>query len=103
MNSITYYGLATISVGETNLPDEAGYEITVHLDREKSIYRKLICKDDILTGCILIGEIDAAGFYTSFIKNKFKLDEAAQKQLMEGDPSPALWPDSFIDAMHNNP
>lgn len=103
MNSITYYGLATISVGETNIPDETGYEITVHLDRENSIYRKLIFKDDILTGCILIGEIDAAGFYTSFIKNGFKLDDAAKKRLMEGDPSPALWPDSFIDAMHNNP
>ena len=42
MNSITYYGLATISVGETNIPDETGYEITVHLDRKNSVYRKLI-------------------------------------------------------------
>lgn len=103
MNSITYYGLATISVGETNLDDESGYEITVHLDREKSIYRKLIFKDDVLVGCILIGEIDAAGFYTSFIKNAFKLDDESKQRLMEGDPSPALWPDEFIEAMHNNP
>jgi len=103
MNSITYYGLATISVGETNLSDETGYETTIHLDRENSIYRKLIFKGDVLAGCILIGEIDAAGFYTSFIKNGFKLDEAAKKQLMEGDPSPALWPDEFIETMHNTP
>jgi len=103
MNSITYYGLATISVGETNLVDESGYEITVYLDEENSIYRKLIFKDDVLIGCILIGEIDVAGFYTSFIKNAFKLDEEAKKQMVEGNPSPALWPDTFIEAMHNNP
>lgn len=103
MNSITYYGLATISVGETNLDDESGYEIDVHLDRDNSIYRKLIFKDDVLVGVILIGDIDAAGFYTSFIKNSFKLDKDAKQRLMEGDPSPALWPDEFIEGMMNNP
>lgn len=103
MNSITYYGLPTISVGETNLADEEGYETTIHLDRDNSIYRKLIFKKNVLAGCILIGDIDAAGFYTSFIKNGFELDEAAKERLMEGDPSPALWPDSFIEGMMNNP
>lgn len=103
MNSITYYGLATISVGETNLADDEGYESDVYLDRENSVYRKLIFKDDVLAGVILIGDIDAAGFYTSFIKNGFKLDDDAKKRLMEGDPSPALWPDEFIEAMMNNP
>lgn len=103
MNSITYYGLPTISVGETNLADEDGYETDVYLDRENSVYRKLIFKQDVLAGCILIGDIDAAGFYTSFIKNGFKLDEEAKERLMEGDPSPALWPDEFIEGMMNNP
>jgi len=103
MNSITYYGLPTISVGETNLADEEGYETAVHLNRENSVYRKLIFKDDTLAGCILIGDIDAAGFYTSFIKNGFKLDDNAKDQLMGGDPSPALWPDEFIEGMMNNP
>lgn len=103
MNSITYYGLATISVGETNVEGEEGYETSVHLDRESSVYRKLIFKDDVLAGCILIGDIDAAGFYTSFIKNGFKLDDDAKKRLIEGDPSPALWPDEFIEGMMNNP
>lgn len=103
MNSITYYGLATISVGETNPGDGEGYETFVFLDRENSVYRKLVFKEDKLAGCILIGEIDAAGFYTSFIKNGFTLDEEAKKRLVEGDPSPALWPDEFIEAMHNAP
>jgi NAD(P)H-nitrite reductase large subunit len=103
MNSITYYGLPTISVGETNLADDDRYETAVFLDRDKSVYRKLIFKNNVLAGCILIGDIDAAGFYTSFIKNGFELDAEGKERLMEGDPSPALWPDSFIEAMMNTP
>lgn len=103
MNSITYYGLPTISVGETNVEGKDGYETNVHLDREKSVYRKLIFQDEVLVGVILIGDIDAAGFYTSFIKNGFKLDAEAKERLVDGDPSPALWPDEFIEAMMNNP
>lgn len=103
MNSITYYGLATISVGETNPGEGEGYETEMFLDRAKSVYRKLVFQGDKLAGCILIGDIDGAGFYTSFIKNGFVLDAEARKRLMEGDPSPALWPDEFIEAMHNNP
>lgn len=101
MNSITYYGLATISVGQTN-PEE-GSEMETFLDRERSVYRKLVFKGDTLVGCILIGDIDGAGFYTTFIKNRFTLDADARKRLVEGDPSPALWPDEFIESMHNNP
>lgn len=103
MNSITYYGLPTISVGETNQADEEGYDVNIFLDRDNAVYRKLIFKDDVLAGCILIGDIDAAGFYTSFIKNGFKLDDEAKERLMEGDPSPALWPDEYIEGMMNNP
>ncbi|MEF2231939.1 MAG: FAD-dependent oxidoreductase [Pseudodesulfovibrio sp.] len=103
MNSITYYGLPTISVGETNLADDPALETDVFLDEAKPAYRKLIFKDGKLVGCILIGDIDGAGFYTSFIKNGFVLDAVAKKRLKEGDPSPALWPDEFIEAMMNNP
>jgi len=100
MNSITYYGLATISVGQTHAE---GGETETYLDRGRSVYRKLVFKGDTLVGCILIGDIDGAGFYTSFIKNRFVLDAEARKRLVEGDPSPALWPDEFIEAMHNAP
>jgi len=103
MNSISYYGLPTITVGETVFADDSNTEMTVHEDIASSVYRKLIFKNDILVGCILIGDIDVAGFYTSFIKNKFVLDAEAKKLLMEGDPSPALWPDEYIEAMLTNP
>lgn len=102
MNSITYYGLPTISIG---LPNPEGDDCEVHIfeDPEKSIYRKVIFRDDVLIGCILIGDIDYAGFYTSYIKNKFKLDEEAKQQLIDGEPSPVHWPDDYVETMQQNP
>ncbi len=103
MNSITYYGLPTVTVGESMLQDESGLEIYTHLDKDNFIYRKLAFRGDILAGCILIGDIDGAGFYTTFIKNKFPVDAEAKAQLVAGTPSPALWPDEYIESMHENP
>ncbi|GAB7022913.1 NAD(P)/FAD-dependent oxidoreductase [Salidesulfovibrio brasiliensis] len=101
MNSITYYGLPTVSVGKT--VEEPGVSVHTHLDEEAFIYRKLLFTEDILVGVMLIGDIDAAGFYTSFIKNAFKLDDDGMQLLIEGEPSPSLWPDEYIEAMMNNP
>lgn len=103
MNSITYYGLPTVTVGESILQDESGLDIYTHLDKDNQVYRKLVFRGDVLAGCILIGDIDGAGFYTTFIKNKFPVDEEAKAQLVAGTPSPALWPDEYIESMHLNP
>ncbi len=104
MNSITYYGLPTVAVGKTNpLDDDDRYEIHVHEDQENSIYRKIIFEDEVLVGCILIGDIDKAGIYSSFIKNKFQVDKETKRELIEGTPTPAHWPDEYIQKMQNTP
>lgn len=101
MNSITYYGLPTVSIGQTAEEDDV--TVHVHLDKDRSQYRKLLFRENTLVGAILIGDIDAAGFYTSFIKNGFRLDDDGKRLLIDGDPSPSLWPDEYIEAMMNNP
>lgn len=105
MNSITYYGLPTVAVGKTNPFDDEDnrYEIHAHLDEAGSVYRKVVFEDDVLVGCILIGEIDHAGLYTSFIKNKFKLDAEAKQDFIDGTPSPVHWPEEYIQQMQNTP
>lgn len=102
MNSITYYGLPTISIGQPD-PDGDDCEVHVYEEPENSVYRKVVFRDDVLVGCILIGDIDSAGFYTSYIKNKFKLDEDAKQHLIDGEPSPVHWPDDYVETMQQNP
>ncbi len=104
MNSITYYGLPTVAVGKTNpLDEDDRYEIHTFEDVENFVYRKVVLEDNVLVGCILIGDIDHAGIYTSFIKNKFTLDGEAKQEIIDGTPSPVHWPEDYIQQMQNTP
>ncbi|WP_029894296.1 NAD(P)/FAD-dependent oxidoreductase [Desulfohalovibrio reitneri] len=96
MNSITLFGLPTISVGLTDPRGEDGCEVHVHKDEEAEVYRKLIFKDGKLVGCALIGDITGAGVYTSFIHNELELDEETKLELLSGTPSPLYWPKDFF-------
>ncbi|WP_415713139.1 NAD(P)/FAD-dependent oxidoreductase [Maridesulfovibrio sp.] len=102
MSSISFFGLPTISVGEVN-PDSADpdYEIYTFFDEPKQSYRRLVFKKDQLVGYVLVGDIDFAGMYTSFIKFKFKVDAQTRKRLSEGEPDVLMWPDDFFNKAWN--
>lgn len=102
MSSISSFGLPTISVGEVN-PDLANpdYESVSFFDEPKQSYRKLVFKKDQLVGYVLVGDIDFAGMYTSFIKFKFKVDAQTRKRLSEGEPDVLMWPDEFFNKAWN--
>ena len=102
MSSISFFGLPTISVGEVN-PDleNTDYEIYTFFDEPKQSYRKLVFKRDQLVGYVLVGDIDFAGMYTSFIKFKFKVDFQMRKRLSEGEPDVLMWPDDFFNKAWN--
>ena len=61
--------MPTISVGLTD-PQEDGFEVLQKGDLKNSIYKKLVFKDNVLVGAILVGKIDRAGIYTGLIKEK---------------------------------
>lgn len=108
MNSITYFGLPTMSVGLANASEADGFEVHIHHDEVTGVYRKLAFKtvdgEERLMGCILIGEVDHAGLYTSFIKNRFAVTPEAKEELLKGEPSPLAWPSEFIaDKMEGRP
>ena len=97
MNSISFYGLPTISVGTVNPPeDDASYEIATSLDEKKKSYRKLVFHNDHLVGYVLVGDIDMAGMYTAFVKFQMPVPEDAKKQIMAGEPDVLMWPDDFF-------
>lgn len=98
MNSIAYFGLPTVSVGLVNPPDTDDFEINVHIDEKNKIYRKLVFQGNRLVGCILIGEVDYAGFYSGFIRFKLDLDSEAKRHLLSGAPSPLDWPEELLIA-----
>ncbi len=62
MNAIGFFGLHMITAGS--------YEGEEVITETEAHYRKLIFKDGVLKGFILIGDVQRAGIYTSIIKEQ---------------------------------
>ncbi|MEG6548787.1 FAD-dependent oxidoreductase [Desulfocurvibacter africanus] len=100
MNSISFYGLATTSVGLVNPPEE-GFDVHTLLNEQKQSYRKLVFKEDRLVGYVLVGDIDCAGLYTGFIRFKLPLTSEVKEQLISGQPCALLWPEEIFKNQWN--
>ncbi|MBN2097880.1 MAG: FAD-dependent oxidoreductase, partial [Candidatus Omnitrophica bacterium] len=83
MNAVELCALPTISVGLTNLQEKNCQSVEV-FDKAKSIYKKLVLKDNKIVGAILVGNIERAGIYTGLIKDKVDVS-AFQDALLEKD------------------
>lgn len=66
MNAIGFFGLHVLTAGSYD-----GEEI---VETKPGVYKKLIIKDNLLKGFILIGEVARAGIYTSLIREQTPLD-----------------------------
>lgn len=68
MNSIGFFGLHVISAG-TRTDETLVYEA-----KSDSSLKKLYAKDGVLTGYMLVGDVERAGVYTALIRNRTPLD-----------------------------
>ncbi len=102
MNSISFYGLPTVSVGTVNPPeDDSSYKVEATLDEKNQSYRKFVFRNDKLEGYVLVGDIDQAGLYTAFIKFRFPINAEMKKKILANEPDVLLWPEQFFDEQWN--
>lgn len=66
MNAIGFFGLHIITAGS--------YDGEVWTEQSGDTYKKLVSKDGLLRGFILIGDVARAGIYTSLIREQTPLD-----------------------------
>ena len=71
MNSIGFFGLHTITAGSYFGTDEGG---EMYEEKGDGTLKRLFTKNGVLTGFILIGQVERAGIYTSLIREKVPLD-----------------------------
>lgn len=83
MNALNYFGLPIISAGLTNIEDGGGYEILVFYDQKRGIYRKIVLRDRIIKGMILIGDVENAGIIFNLMKNKIDVEEFKHKLIAD--------------------
>lgn len=62
MNAIGFFGLHIISAGS--------YDGEEYVEETENTYKKLVFKNGVLCGYILMGDVARAGIYTSLIKEK---------------------------------
>ena len=77
MNAIGFYGLHIITAGSYN----GDADITEDVDKE--IYKKLVFRDGLLKGFILMGDVARAGIYTSMIREQIPLTDVDFELLRE--------------------
>lgn len=65
MNAGGFFGVHLVTVGS--------YDGDAHITRTKDGYRKLVTKDGLLKGFIIVGDIRRAGIYTAMIRSQTPL------------------------------
>ena len=71
MNSIGFFGLHAITAGSYFGERDGG---EMYEEKGNGTLKRLFTKDGVLTGFILIGQVERAGIYTSLIREKVPLD-----------------------------
>jgi nitrite reductase (NADH) large subunit len=68
LNALEVAGVPTVAMGLTNPANGGVYEVCqIH---QGNTYRKLVFKEEMLVGALLVGDIDGAGVYAGLIKRK---------------------------------
>jgi len=71
MNSLKYFGLAIVSAGMVEPPDNS-YEVLTK--RRNHTYKKVILKDGLVLGLVFAGDIEKSGIVFSLMKDKVNVE-----------------------------
>jgi NAD(P)H-nitrite reductase large subunit len=79
MSSLKYFGVPVVSIGITNPKEESAYEVLVKHNPDRSLYKKIVLKDNVIVGVTFVNDVERAGTLFHLMKNrvnvkKFKHD-----------------------------
>jgi len=69
MSALKYFGLPIISIGVANPDEDEGFEVLVHHDSARNVYKKIVLKNDTIVGMIFVNEIERAGTIFYLMQN----------------------------------
>ncbi|RGY97924.1 FAD-dependent oxidoreductase [Clostridium sp. AM58-1XD] len=71
-NMANFYGIVMFSAGKTRV-DEKRYEVLVR--RSRGTYRKLIIKEGVLEGVLMVGDVSNAGVYLHAVSHHLNIEK----------------------------
>jgi NAD(P)H-nitrite reductase large subunit len=70
MSSLKYFGIPVVSIGIINPKDLTTFETLIKHEPEKNLYKKIVLKDNVVVGIILVNDIERAGTLFYLMKNR---------------------------------
>jgi NAD(P)H-nitrite reductase large subunit len=73
-NVLRILNLDVMTMGQVNPPDTSEYDIISTGGPGRGTYRKLVFRKNILTGAVLINDIEQGGIFMGLIQNEIPLN-----------------------------
>jgi NAD(P)H-nitrite reductase large subunit len=83
-NVMRVFGLDVLTVGNANPRDTETYRIVQRGGPDRQIYRRLVLRDDILVGAVMINCIEQGGVLRALIENRVPIRLPPEKLLTPG-------------------
>ncbi len=83
MSSLKYFELPIIAVGIVNPENVSDYEVLSTFIPEKTIYRKMLLKNNKIAGFIFLGNLENVGIHFRLLKNRVNVTEIKEVLLSE--------------------
>jgi NAD(P)H-nitrite reductase large subunit len=83
MSALKYFGIPIISIGVANPKNPEAYESLVKHEPERSVYRKIVLKDNVIVGVTLVNAIEKAGVLFHLMKNGVNVKKFKQELVSE--------------------
>jgi len=83
MSSLKYFGMPMVSIGITNPKDPTTFEILTKHEPERNLYKKVVLKDNIVVGIILVNDIERAGTLFYLMKNRVNVKRFKRELISE--------------------
>lgn len=84
-NAVEFREVPAVALGITNPPEKDNYEVHTYHQPGKNIYRKLVLKNNIPAGMILVGDIRQAGLIASLIRRKRSVTDELKRKFLHGN------------------
>jgi NAD(P)H-nitrite reductase large subunit len=98
MSSLKYFGVPIVSIGLANPKEDPNLEVLVSSNLERSIYKKLVLKNNVIVGMTMVNCIERAGILFYLIKNQVDTKKF-KAQLLSDDFGLATLPSSLQKKM----
>ena len=72
-NVMRIFGLDLMTLGVVNPDASSGYDIFTKNDHRRKTYRKLVFREEVLVGAILINQMEQGGLFLSLIRNEIPI------------------------------